>query len=85
MALVTEAIGLAAACCTTLAFIPQAIQIIRTRDTRSLSLGMYACFTIGVGLWLTYGCLLGNRPIIIANSITFGLATLILALKLRYR
>ena len=85
MALLTEAIGLAAACCTTLAFIPQAIQIIRTRDTRSLSLGMYTCFTLGVGLWLIYGCLLSDRPMILANTITFGLATLILALKLRYR
>ena len=84
MSLITESIGLLAATCTTAAFVPQAIKIIRTRNTTGISLGMYVCFTIGVGLWLTYGCLIDDTAIIIANAITIVFAAIILALKLVY-
>ena len=82
--MITESIGLLAATCTTAAFIPQALKVIRTRNTAGLSLGMYVCFTIGVGLWLAYGCLIGDRAIIIANAITLVFAAIILALKRIY-
>ena len=84
MPLITESIGLLAATCTTVAFVPQAIKVIRTRNTAGLSLSMYVCFTIGVSLWLVYGCLIGDTAIIIANAITIVFATIILALKLLY-
>ncbi|KPF69417.1 hypothetical protein IP84_06125 [beta proteobacterium AAP99] len=78
-----EWIGYAAAALTTASFIPQAWQVIRTRDTRSLSLPMYATFTAGVALWLGYGAVLQAWPIIIANAITLALALFILVMKLR--
>lgn len=84
MPLITESIGLLAATCTTVAFVPQAIKVIRTRNTEGLSLSMYVCFTIGVSLWLVYGCLIGDTAIIIANAITVVFAATILALKLLY-
>ncbi|MDA0944876.1 MAG: SemiSWEET transporter [bacterium] len=84
MPLITESIGLLAATCTTMAFVPQAIKVIRTRNTAGLSLSMYVCFTIGVSLWLVYGCLLGDTAIIVANAITIVFAAIILALKLLY-
>ncbi len=45
---------------------------------------MYAAFTCGVALWLSYGILLQAWPIIIANSITLLLAGTVLILKLRF-
>ncbi|MCG3734500.1 PQ-loop domain-containing transporter [Vibrio cincinnatiensis] len=36
-----SAIGYLAACLTTLSFLPQAIRVIKTRDTESISLAMY--------------------------------------------
>ena len=53
--------GYAAATLTTLAFVPQAVKTIRTRDTRSLSLGMYLVFTIGIGCWFAYGIVLDSK------------------------
>ncbi|WP_149193888.1 SemiSWEET transporter [Luteimonas suaedae] len=76
--------GYVAAALTTLAFVPQALKTIRSRDTRSISLGMYVVFTVGVGFWFAYGVLLGSWPMIAANLLTFGLAATILVLKLRY-
>lgn len=79
-----ELIGYAAATLTTAAFVPQAIKTLRTRDTRSISLGMYVTFTTGIALWFCYGLVLGSWPMIIANVITFGLAGSILLLKIRH-
>jgi MtN3 and saliva related transmembrane protein len=76
--------GYVAATLTTLAFVPQAIKTIRSRDTRSISLGMYVVFTIGLGFWLAYGIFLHSWPMILSNTVTLGLSSTILALKLRH-
>ena len=76
--------GYVAAVLTTLAFVPQALKTIRSRDTRSISLGMYVVFTIGLGFWMAYGIVLHSWPMILSNAVTLGLSSTILALKLRY-
>ncbi|MEO9871228.1 SemiSWEET transporter [Ekhidna sp.] len=77
-------IGLIAAFLTTVSFAPQAIKTIRTRNTESISLGMYVLFTTGVGCWLVYGLYLNNLPIILANSITLILTGIILIMKVKH-
>ena len=42
-----EIVGYIAAVLTTISFVPQAAKIIKTKDTKSISLGMYALFSIG--------------------------------------
>jgi MtN3 and saliva related transmembrane protein len=79
-----EILGFVAAVLTTVCWLPQAFRTLRTKDTKSLSLLTQSVFTLGVGLWLIYGIIAGNAPIIFANSITFVLVMLILAMKLRY-
>lgn len=76
--------GYLAAAMTTLAFVPQAVKTIRTRDTRSISLGMYVVFTAGIAMWLIYGIALNSMPMILANIITFLLSATILGLKLKH-
>jgi MtN3 and saliva related transmembrane protein len=78
----SEIIGYLAATLTTGSFVPQAILTIKTRDTESLSLGMYGAFTLGVLCWLIYGIYLGDKAIIIANTITLLLAASILSFKI---
>ncbi len=79
-----EWLGYAAATLTTVAFVPQAIRTLRTRDTRGISLVMYVVFTVGLCFWLAYGIVLGSWPMIFSNIITLVLALLILGLKLRH-
>jgi MtN3 and saliva related transmembrane protein len=81
---VAEILGFAAAALTTLCWLPQAIKIIRTRDTRAISLMAQGAFTAGIALWLAYGLLIASPPLIAANAVTLGLAGTILVLKLRY-
>lgn len=77
--------GYVAATLTTVAFVPQAIKTLRSRDTHSISLGMYVVFTTGVGFWLLYGVYLKSWPMIAGNVITFVLAATILVAKLRWK
>ena len=81
----SEWLGYVAALLTTGSFLPQAVMTIRSRNTTGISLAMYVIFTLGVALWLGYGIALGSWPMILANTVTFGLAATILALKIRYR
>lgn len=75
-------IGYLAGMFTTVSFFPQAVMTLKTRDTSSLSLGMYSLFTLGVLCWLIYGIQLANYAIIIPNAITLSLAAFILAFKI---
>ncbi|MBX2809897.1 MAG: SemiSWEET transporter [Cellvibrionaceae bacterium] len=71
-------IGFAAAFLTTIAFLPQVLQVIRTRSTGDLSLGTYSFFWTGVVMWMVYGIVQGDLAIIIANGITAVLAGIVL-------
>ena len=78
-------IGIIAAFLTTLSFIPQAWQVIKTKDTSGISLGMYAMFVAGVFLWLIHGWNIQDYAIISANGITLVLASIILVYKIKYK
>jgi MtN3 and saliva related transmembrane protein len=77
--------GLVAATLTTFAFLPQVIKTWRMKETRDISFLMYLIFTIGVSLWLGYGILIGDYPVLIANGATLILALTILIAKIRYK
>ena len=78
-------IGYAAASLTTLSFVPQAVKIIRSRDTHGISIEMYSAFTFGILLWLVYGIGKRDLAIIAANAVTLSLASVILFFTVRYR
>ncbi|MFO7869122.1 MAG: SemiSWEET transporter [Bacteroidales bacterium] len=77
-----ETVGYIAAMLTTISFLPQAIKVIKTKDTYSISLHMYIIFISGVISWLIYGVFLENVPMILANAITSIFAGVILYYKI---
>lgn len=76
--------GIIAAVLTTICWLPQAIKIIRDRDTRALSLYATGAFTCGIALWLIYGLAIRDWPLIGSNAATLVLMSVILTMKLRY-
>lgn len=76
--------GFIAALLTTSAFLPQVIKTLREKNTKSLSLPMYLILTSGLLLWLTYGIMINDWALIIANSVTGILALIILVAKIKY-
>lgn len=79
-----ELIGGTGAVLTTIAFVPQAVRVIRTGDTAAISLWMYGLFVVGLCFWETYGWLIGSWPVIVSNIVTIILALIILVQKVRH-
>lgn len=79
-----ELIGYLAAIFTSAAFVPQTLMVWRTDDTKSISLGMYSLFVMGITLWLIYGIILESRPLIFANLFTVSFAASILYKKIKH-
>ena len=77
-------LGLAAAGLTTFSFLPQAIKTIRTKHTKDLSLPMLIMLVAGVALWMIYGFIISDVPLILANTISLVLMITILILKVKY-
>jgi MtN3 and saliva related transmembrane protein len=77
-------VGLVAGLLTTFAFVPQVLKIWRTKSAKDISLRTYLALTAGVVLWLVYGILKQELPIVLWNAVTLVLASAILAMKLRF-
>ncbi len=75
-------LGAFAALCSTISFAPQAIKIIRTRETKDISVWMYGLTVTGFAAWAVYGVLLSQWPLVASNSICFLLSAFILAMTL---
>ena len=80
-----QLLGLAAGMLTTIAFLPQVIKTWKTRSAKDLSLGMFSLFCVGVAMWLAYGVLKQDIPVIAANLLTLMLASTLLFFKLRFK
>lgn len=80
----TDAIGATGAILTTLCWLPQAVKIVRERETRAISLPATLAFTLGMLFWLIYGIALKDWPLIGSAAIEFALMLAILSLKVKY-
>ena len=84
LAWLIDFVGASGAVLTTLCWLPQALKVIREKETRALSLPATVAFSLGVVLWLVYGLAIGDWPLIGSNAVTLALMAPILAMKLRY-
>lgn len=69
----TEILGLFAGTCITLSVIPQIIKVWKTKKVRAISLKTFSILTFGIFMWIIYGILKKDFPIIITNSVSFCL------------
>jgi MtN3 and saliva related transmembrane protein len=79
-----DAIGATGAVLTTVCWVPQAIKIIRDRETRAISLPGTTLCVVGVLLWLVYGLAIVDGPLIGSSIVTFAMTAVILVLKIRH-
>lgn len=80
-----QLLGLIAGACTTIAFLPQVLKTWKSRSAKDLSLSMFSIFSVGVALWLVYGFMVQDIPVIAANLVTLMLAFTLLVFKLKYK
>lgn len=79
-----DAIGATGAVLTTLCWVPQAVKIIRERETRAISLPATTLSAFGVLAWLIYGLAIVDAPLIGSSAVTFAITAVILVLKIRH-
>jgi MtN3 and saliva related transmembrane protein len=78
----TQIIGFTAAALITLANVPQALKIIKTKSTKGISSWSYAILFFGNICWILYGIMRGDLPIIISNSISCLLCGIIWGMRI---
>ena len=82
--LIVDTIGAAGAVLTTLCWVPQALKIIRDKETKAISLPGTVLCAVGVLLWLIYGWAIADAPLIGSSAITLAMMSIIMALKIRH-
>lgn len=78
-------IGILAGTFTTLAVVPQIIKSWRTKKVMDVSPIMFSILLLGVGLWVVYGFLKEDIPIMVTNGISFILNFSMLILMVLYK
>ncbi len=82
--LFVDILGLTASFLTTTAFIPQVWRTLKTRDVSGISLATYVIITTGVILWLSYGFMKSDLPLILGNIVMLILTSTMLVLKIKF-
>lgn len=78
-------LGYFAGVLTVSSFLPQVIRTWRTRQTRDLSLGMFALLSTASGLWMIYGAFTADWPVVLTNGGMVAMNGSLAIAKLRYR
>ncbi len=80
-----DLLGMIAGCISSITFLPQVIKTWRTKSASDISLLMFTFATISVIIWLVYGILLKNTPIIFTNSMVLMFSLIMLYFKYKFR
>ena len=64
----TQVVGIIAGTLTSIASIPQLVKIIQKKKVEDISLGMVLFLIMGISVWVYYGILRSDWPVIITNS-----------------
>lgn len=78
-------IGLIAGICTSFSLLPQLIKMIKEKEVDDISIIMLLTLMTGLGLWIYYGILRTDWPIILTNSFSFFLNGIMIVLRIRYK
>ncbi|WP_252319949.1 SemiSWEET family sugar transporter [Spiroplasma endosymbiont of Lariophagus distinguendus] len=75
-----EILGYLAAICIPLAFLPQTIKLIKTRNTSGLSIFSYSIYQLGGLTFLIFGIFRNDIPMITCQTITATLNFIIIGI-----
>jgi MtN3 and saliva related transmembrane protein len=80
-----DILGMVAGSISAITFLPQVIKTWQTKSAKDISMLMFTFATISVIMWLVYGIILGNIPIIFTNSMVLLFSVIMLYFKYRFR
>lgn len=77
--------GLLAGTFTTISFLPQAVKSWKLKETKDISFPMLFTLLLGISFWLIYGIGIGDFPLMISNTITLLIISIVMGLKIKYK
>ena len=80
-----DILGMTAGCISSITFLPQVIKTWKTKSAIDVSGLMFTFATASVVMWLIYGLLVNNTPIIFTNATILVLSLTMLYFKIRYK
>jgi MtN3 and saliva related transmembrane protein len=81
----TSALGLVAGALTTIAYVPQVYKTWQSKSSKDLSLPMLLLLSAGILMWLLYGWLNSDLPVIVANAATLVLTCGLVFFKFKFK
>ncbi len=81
----TGIVGLAAGICTSTSLLPQLIKLIKHKKAEDISLFYLVILFVGLGLWVWYGVLRSDLPIMVTNGFSLVINGIIIVLGVRYK
>ena len=81
----TEIVGLAAGICTSTSLLPQLIKLLKHKKAEDISLFYLIILFVGLGLWIWYGLLREDVPILVTNGFSLVINGIIIVLGIRYK
>jgi MtN3 and saliva related transmembrane protein len=80
-----DLVGIAAGISTSISLLPQLVKLVKSKKAEDLSMFYLVILLIGLALWIWYGILREDTPIIITNSFSFILNLVIIFLGVRFK
>jgi MtN3 and saliva related transmembrane protein len=81
----TEIVGLAAGICTSTSLLPQLFKLLKHKKAEDISIFYLAILFVGLGLWIWYGILREDIPILVTNGFSLVINGIIIVLGVKYK
>jgi MtN3 and saliva related transmembrane protein len=81
----TEWVGIFAGIFTSTSLLPQLIKLIRDKKAEDISLFFLVALFIGISLWIVYGIMRQDVPIIATNCFSFLVNAAMILLGIKYK
>ena len=80
-----QLVGIAAGICTSVSLIPQLVKLVREKKAEDISLFYLLILFVGISLWIWYGVLRDDLPLIATNGFSLVLNAVVIILGIRYK
>lgn len=80
-----DTLGMVAGTISAITFLPQVIKTWKSKSAKDISMLMFSFATISVILWLIYGIIINNWPVIYTNGCVLILSLIMLYFKLKFK
>jgi MtN3 and saliva related transmembrane protein len=80
-----EIVGIGAGICTSISLLPQLVKLLRTKKAEDISLFYLIILMIGLALWIWYGSMREDIPIIVTNSFSLLLNVVIIVVGIKFK